>query len=246
MGAHIGMAWTVFYNFLVSFTDTCDIKRSSSLSGVHTNNAINAKRIGSYTKDSKATSISTEWQDHQKQTRDVCSTYNDKNAADGTIHEPPCTYSFMVNRMTSISKATDVDRKIKEILVSVSGWQAEGYPIRQPRAGWYAKVEDASFSLKVEATMDTKFVTILSMKSYGDNFKGTKLAIEFRTLRASGENDRAMHEITGYHTTKTSIHVPHKFELPNGGVKKGESVLVDVRLVSGSYFKIAGLAFCRY
>ena len=88
------------------------------------------------------------------------------------------------------------------------------------------------------------------MKSYGDNFKDTNLEVDVRIERKGGsestEIQTAKYKVNGYHDTKTSIHIPHKFELPDGGAKKGDSIVANFRLVSGSYFKIAGLAFCMY
>ena len=70
--------------------------------------------------------------------------------------------------------------------------------------------------------------------------------IEKKGASESKEPQAAKYEVNGYHDTRTSIHIPHKFELPDGGAKKGDSIVANFRLVSGSYFKIAGLAFCRY
>ena len=134
------------------------------------------------------------------------------------------------------------DRKMNEVLVTNVGWKAEGNPIKQPRAGWYAKEAGAHFVVKIDATHDIKFATVMIMKSYGPNFVDTRLEVDFQMQ--PGVN--VTHNITGYHETKTSIHVPQKFELPNAGITRGESLLVEFRLVSGSYFKIAGLAFCRF
>ena len=88
------------------------------------------------------------------------------------------------------------------------------------------------------------------MKSYGDNFKDTNLEVDVRIERKAGsestETQTVKYEVSGYHDTNTSIHIPHKFQLPDGGAKKGDSIVANFRLVSGSYFKIAGLAFCKY
>ena len=162
----------------------------------------------------------------------------------------PCTYAFMANRMTSVSTSAAVDKKLKEVLTSNTGWKAEGFPIKQPRIGFYAKETNAHFSLEIDVSMETKYMTIISMKSYGDNFKGTNLEVGV-TIQCKGGSTSAeatkssKYEVTGYHETKTSIHVPHKFALPGGGAKKGDIIVVNFHLVSGSYFKIAGLAFCR-
>ena len=210
----------MFYNFLLAFTESCDKSRKS----------------GPNKESSESESIRREYTNN---TSKVCKQYTENNTLS---NEPPCSYAFMVNRMTSVADATDVNRKMNEVLVTNVGWKAEGNLVKQPRAGWYAKEAGAHFSVKIDAAFDTKFATVMIMKSYGPNFLDTRLEIDFRM--PFGVN--VTHDITGYHETKTSIHVPQKFELPNGGITKGESLLVEFRLVSGSYFKIAGLAFCRF
>ena len=271
LGGHIGASWTVFYNFMSAFTDACEhTMQSSSL--ISDYNDIRSKSIGPY-KENEYGDIALDWKKYQESIREKCTedeelTANENGSTGASsistgknhIQRSPCTYAFMVNRMTSISTAGDVKQKLGEILSSNStGWNAEGFPIRHPRAAFYAKVPNAHFSLKVDASMETKYMTIVSMKSYGPNFIDSKLKVDVvieRKQNVGGDasasaarplsEDTAEYEIDGYHETKTSIHVPHKFELPNSGAKRGDSIIVNVRLVSGSYFKIAGIAFCRF
>jgi hypothetical protein len=90
-------------------------------------------------------------------------------------------------------------------------------------------------------------MTIMSMKSYGPNFVNTTLQVHVSILNGvSGKNSTAVQNIEGYHINPTSIHVPHKFELPGGGAREGDRIVLSARLVSGAYFKINGLAFCAY
>lgn len=118
-----------------------------------------------------------------------------------------------------------------------------GFPVKQPRTGWYAKKEHAKFSLKLVATLETNFMTIMSMKSWKTS-KETELRVSVQiTGLNQGKKD---YSISGYHEMQTSIHVPHKLELPEGGAKEGDTILVDAELFGGDYFKINGLAFCTY
>eukprot|EP00985_Skeletonema_marinoi_P028377 scaffold24732_cov139-Skeletonema_marinoi.AAC.1 len=126
---------------------------------------------------------------------------------------------------------------MNEVLTSSTGWKAEGFPIKQPRAraGFYAKEPNAHFSLKIEASIETKYMTIMSMKSYGNNFKDTNLEVDVRIERKGDDAAAATaevaksskYEVTGYHETRASIHVPHKFELPDGGADIGDSIVAN-------------------
>ena len=340
MGVHIGVAWTVFYNFISAFTDACDYTRV--LSSHINKNDVTAKSIGPYEETTVPTAEA--WKKHQSYIEEACSPSD--NNSPGSV--PPCTYAFMVHPITPVSRAAHVQSKMNEVMTYNVGWKAEGNPVKQPRAGWYAKEANATFSLTIDVSMETKYVTIMSMKSYGDNFKDTKVEVTVQILqnweseiemvdkaaareygvleqpskmqfysntsavsfcgddfwrdtqircnervqylhksyaitvdeaissllkkgecaciqtKAAGTKNSisgpdpdplphvtpkkavAKYEITGYHETKTSIHVPHKFKLPNDGAKEGDKLQVNFHLVSGSYFKIAGLAFCRF
>ena len=274
MGGHIGASWTVFYNFISAFTDACDYTSSTRISSsaspmpIIKSTDVTAKSVGPY-KEKDYGNISSEWKTHQDKIREMClseepftSSSSINNSTAATIssnhhHQKqlsPCTYAFMVNKMTTVSTSADVNKKMNEVLTSNTGWKAEGNLVKQPRAGFYAKETNAHFSLKIDVSMETKYMTIMSMKSYGDNFKDANLEVDVTiqrnkasTLSAEEATKKSSkYEVTGYHETKTSIHIPHKFELPDGGAKKGDIIVVNFRLVSGSYFKIAGLAFCRY
>ena len=102
--------------------------------------------------------------------------------------------------------------------------------------------------------MTTKFVTILSMKSYGIDFVGTQLNVSVVVVTTPRRgNDTVVVEessasflVDGYHETRTTVHFPHKFALPGGGANPGDSIRVQVQLVSGRHFKIAGIALCRH
>ena len=88
----------------------------------------------------------------------------------------------------------------------------------------------------------------MTMRSYGDNFRDTTLKVLIHVNSESNEKELKVseHSISGFHTTKTSIHIPNKMKLPGGGAKKGDAILVEVKLISGAYFKINGIALCTY
>jgi hypothetical protein len=62
----------------------------------------------------------------------------------------------------------------------------------------------------------------------------------------NSHGEEASYEISGYHETRTSVHFPHKLQLPGGGAKVGDTIFVEAQLASGSNFKIAGMAFCTF
>ena len=88
-------------------------------------------------------------------------------------------------------------------------------------------------------------MTIMSMKSWKTS-KETELKVSVQIIGSKHASSKKDYSISGYHEMQTSIHVPHKLELPGGGANKGDTILVDIELIGGDYFKINGLAFCAY
>jgi len=187
---------------------------------------------------------------------------NDNNGSD---HDPSNkqkkkgTFAWVVNRMTGPFTKYELRPIMDQVVFFNEGWNADGFPIQQPRTGWYGNGENASFSMKLEnVTVNTNFVIILTMKSYGPKFLNSKLAVlpsvvkapavmasDFLNNRTVDFENGATFLIDGYHETKTSVHFPHKVMIP-GGAKVGDSIILDAKIVGGSHFKIAGLAFCSF
>mmetsp|Transcript_640 Transcript_640/g.856 ORF Transcript_640/g.856 Transcript_640/m.856 type:complete len:638 (-) Transcript_640:172-2085(-) len=165
-----------------------------------------------------------------------------------------CAYAWVVNRITGFQFKEQLAQEMDKILRFNRGWKAEGYPVRSPKTGWYTHSPNAMFSLTIpNITVDTKYAVLLTMKSYSPAWIGSKLAVTLGVIKANETNqekpeegDMLTYNIEGYHTTKTSVHFPHKFLFPGSGAKVGDSLFMNARMVRGSEFKIAGLAFCSF
>ncbi len=166
-----------------------------------------------------------------------------------------CSYAWISHQLPSPDFVTkeQLAEEMDKVVISNNGWIADGDPVVNPRTGWYTYNENSSFSMKIEnVAIDTDFVLIYSMKSYGPNFIGSRLNITTEVLRGSNRDSNDMNtpghglepfEIEGYHTTRSSVHFPHKIPI-SGGAKVGDTVIFHAKLTGGSHFKIAGIAFC--
>jgi hypothetical protein len=192
MGFHIGMAWTVLFNFLNAAVEACSdgddgLESSLALSTTEwitswTDNASTeelsstakqgtpSKYIPRLKPKSTPASIVFEWKDHVAVEEKNCQTDERINA---TSHVPACSYAWMVNQLTDISRPVHINNVLRAVLTSNDGWVAKGKPIQQPRTGWYAEKENATFSLKIHnVSVETNFLTLLTMKSYGPTWFG--------------------------------------------------------------------------
>jgi hypothetical protein len=86
----------------------------------------------------------------------------------------------------------------------------------ETKAGWYAKQE-----------FDTKFLTLMSMKSYNPNFMNTRLEVNVKILR----NVDQIRNFTSF-ATREKIHCL---------LKRGESFLRIQNEAKGFRFQMMGL-----
>jgi len=279
-GLHIGIAWAVLYNILVSIVRACRddgsrggggglvpsytklprvedsvrVTRYASYGNVAFDATTNLPALKEYIRGKTSPVKFMSGLEHTtnipKQVHDdwllqVQSRNEACNNGDGDDDESRmCTYAWMVNRGTGIKTKEDLERALSDVRASQTGWEVS----EKPQTGWFARKEKASFSLEIPVTAKTNYLTVLSMVSYGPKFVGANLLLSLN-VQKNGKNvagrSTIEYNVTGYHRTKTSIHVPHKFKLPDGGANSGEIIFINGTLSSGSHFKIAGLALCR-
>ena len=92
MGSHIGVAWTVFFNFLNAFTESCEDGSALRHRAVSkdSNNAPHKKYLGRYQKDETVKSLHARWQQESDHMKRQCSKHKGTNAIE------VCTYAWMV------------------------------------------------------------------------------------------------------------------------------------------------------
>ncbi len=174
----------------------------------------------------------------------------------GAEYVRKCSYAWIFGDPETLKK------EMKKILLHTDGWTVGGYPIRQ-RTGWYTHTPNATFSIIIrDLPIDTKVLTILSMKSYSGKWRDSKLAVSTTIVPPKNETTLLTTEgnkfdweaaessdiyyIDGYQDTKTSVHFKHKIPISGGVAIAGDSIIMNAKLVGGQEFKIAGLAFCAF
>mmetsp|Transcript_15778 Transcript_15778/g.45455 ORF Transcript_15778/g.45455 Transcript_15778/m.45455 type:complete len:330 (-) Transcript_15778:712-1701(-) len=288
IGMHMGLGWTVAFNILNSIVNVCnDVQIGAEKHALETddyqlsdaNSADNEKSSNPFSIDPKllpnlrkgeppfhhfpnirqieggTDTIRREFEKNVATTKELCHKMEKKPEK-----SVKCPWYWFFNQMTGFRTVGQVNSKMNEVLISNEGWAAEGKPIQKPRTGWYTHRANSLFSIKIEnVPVDTKYVVILSMKSYVEKWVGSKLAVSSSVVKSAtipeSMNNRAsvvdwnndsIFRIDGYHDVKTSVHFPHKIPIQGGGAKAGESLLIDLKLVGGKGFKIAGIAVCAY
>jgi hypothetical protein len=125
-----------------------------------------------------------------------------------------CEYSWFVNALTPYKDREQIRKKMDEIMVENNNWAATGFAKlhRHPNTGWSALANNATFSVKLEnITLDTRFVVLLTFRSYTKEFKRSKVAVTLRVMNrsnmthhsdsenATSFNESETYEIDGYH-----------------------------------------------
>jgi hypothetical protein len=172
-----------------------------------------------------------------------------------------CVYAWMANQMTPVWTQEDVARAMKRVVMENDGWIA----VDRPKAGWYTNGGTSSagnnssfFSIEMRnISADASHITILSLKSYGSQWEGSRIRIvvevEASTNDAVPSRRSAEYYVDGYHNKSISVSYPHRFRLPGvredsgvvGGARAGDTVRAQFTNVGAAQFKISGLAICE-
>jgi hypothetical protein len=262
VGMHIGIAWTVVFNLLSAFQETCsDVVETTDELPVATLDSMKWALVEPPTKyQGRIASIedaSREWRSRIAWKDQHCPMPASDLAPFSTS---VCTYAWTVNPVT-ISEPHHIDEALRPALVKVDGWRADyfnnGTVFRSP--GFGTETPNSTFALELHnVTQPTKHLTIFSMSSYGPGFSNSVLQLKVRIVRSASSSASAMdtkkqassneatYEVKGSHDLRTSVFFPHKFRLPGEqGAQVGDTIRLDARLVSGKAFKIQAVAFCQ-
>jgi hypothetical protein len=205
LGFHLGMTWVVLFNLLNAVVKGCnDILSDASSSDIPTIavevEVLSPEYISPMSSDLTFPTLSAEWRSNIASAASRCQ--NNTNA--GKV----CASAWMVNRMTGVSRPADVDKELRPVLKSSNGWKASGFPIRQPRTGWYANAANATFDLEYkDITLESRFLTILYLKSYTGGYKDSLLVVTMEVIHQGAGNGTSVSsvsisEIKGYHKSK--------------------------------------------
>ncbi|KAL7526921.1 hypothetical protein ACHAWF_001971 [Thalassiosira exigua] len=86
MGSHIGVAWTVFFNFLKSFVESCEDGPSL---GHGAPSSLPTKNLGSYVEKEDMETLHSRWQSNTRKAGNICELQSD-------FDQDVCTYAWMV------------------------------------------------------------------------------------------------------------------------------------------------------
>ena len=210
-GFHFGMAWSLTYAFLHAVVETCNADPALYVDDTEWPVRKMPDRHTRYT------SVPAEW----------------KKNRDASCIPQKCAYSWLVNRFVP----KQVDDAMAAFLLSVDGWKATGDPIRQPRTGYYAQHVNATFTMRFPAWgEDARQLTLTTLHSDQPEFDS-----DMEVSMILGNEAVWTQQISAHHDDRSSIHLPHKYELP----RTDSSFDLTFRVVRGRQFKIAGMALCR-
>ena len=80
------------------------------------------------------------------------------------------------------------------------------------------------------------------MVSYGDKWKDSKIVV---TVSSKKKKYIAREEISGFHNMSVSLTVPHTIYLQEA-IRGEDEVYLKIDLLTGTTFKILGLALCEF
>jgi hypothetical protein len=257
MAFHIILAWLLLFNIMDSLFQMLEIERTQVIDSLDPH--FSESNVGDFkydvvrlpdaqlpplTSNLLVEDVPNLWKEELSRKDFLKSFCNDNS--DYSSH--PCEFAWISCRVCKTKTAGDIHNFLLTVTTHIEGWRAEGNPIQPPRAGWVAFQPNASFGILLkEIEIPIRTVTILAMKSYCEQWMGSKLKLSLEVIRSANATDTLVSsfEIEGYHEEKTSVLLKHKFQLAeNNYPMKGGSLQINATLIGGSAFKISGMALC--
>jgi hypothetical protein len=143
MGFHIAAAWTVLLNLVDALYEAC-VEEADGGDPKGPGAAAFPEPPTKYRGGLGPTdAVRREWEANLEAGAAECGGNRSRAPLPAAAGPPPhstgaCAYAWMVNRQASVSEPRHVAAALRPVLAASGGWRARGYPIRQPRTGWYA------------------------------------------------------------------------------------------------------------
>lgn len=250
---HLSAAWTMVYGFVSNMIDSCnDYKTMSTHQKSYSE--IPLDRIPPLAeKNTSLTNLQEEWNASVVHRQASCA-----NTTNTTVERPCDSRSWVVHKVGGFDRARQMKRAFTTLHSNVKNWIVEGTSIfAKPRPGWIATAANASFETILDGEHSgIKYVTILSMKSYGKKWEGSQLKVTFWDMGVGGmtNNDEIKaslvgeYLIGGFHHSNTSVLYPHKLLLQgtgsDGRIPVGHWLKTTFTVVGGTTFRIQGILYC--
>lgn len=238
---HTGLAWLLVLQLLHTFGEYCHDAAwgevSESAAGHNrsiTWKELDPRNIPKQSLDMSIQELVSGWKNSTNLYEQKCSD-PDYRAGD------TCSYRWVVHRATSVSTRQTITAILSDVMDFNERWQAVGNPVRPPRPGWYGGEPNATFQISISATsLPIRKVTIRYLKSYGDEWKDSKVRVTLEVVRANATIATSIRDLVGVHNSSTSVNYQ---EILDVSADVGDTVVASFLVVSG-IFKITGMLFC--
>jgi hypothetical protein len=272
---HITVAWVFVFNILYALHDNC-IERTNALTSLKPTKSSDTKtavrqtidhldgvHIPELTDNLKILDVQAEWKGRIPDEQDIELCLEKQSVANSSTEKATphstskCFYVWMVNRVAKVTTTDHVNQVLQPYLVGNEGWQASGFPVQQPRTGWFAEEgRDSWFELAFEGLpISVQSLTVVYMKSYSEKWYNATVQIDCSIGASMNHNssredfpvssaESLRYHLTGYHVEKTSVLIPEKLQLPSQNRNSGDTLHLKFKLIEGETFKITGMALC--
>ena len=241
MTGHVAVAWAMAYATLQVAVDHC-------WTGANEHDPRAPSFVPPRLDDKTAwKDLPKDWKEQARQQNETENSYCQSASADVS----PCPFAFVATPAGNTRTAKDLDKYLKGFITARSGgWK----PINDRRNGWQNKIglhTDKLYSyltLKIPLIRNpVRFITLHSLKSYGELWDGSEARFEYQIYEDDGMEALVYNTsrvVQGFHNDTTSIAYPMELDLGDHAARIGQTVVVNMTLVSGPQFKIISLLLC--
>jgi lysophospholipase L1-like esterase len=239
LGFHIGMAWTMLYNTVDTFIETCQSIESQVVGSVKGSD-IHDQWLS---KVQDPLSSYMEYESFGENWRHRLATFStDCQSRMWNSTQPACEHAWIYKSTEHILTTEDIINVTASHLVASENWPAtsiEGHGYHAIAPGAYLTFEYRN------VTQPARSITIMYLRSGLKEFYDSTVRVDAEVTSADGTvRPGVSTTVHGSHELYTSVYYAHKVVLADGGAQPGESVRLSFRLLSGSRFRILGIAVC--
>mmetsp|Transcript_19480 Transcript_19480/g.28821 ORF Transcript_19480/g.28821 Transcript_19480/m.28821 type:complete len:757 (-) Transcript_19480:57-2327(-) len=248
---HATTPWLLAYNFIKPILEHCEEAEDTAqplideLSAKELRGGLDVHMMPEMVAFKEPGYLLDEWTEAQRIRNERCAT--DERA-------DTCSYAWMVGKLTGITSADRVKEFVENQMVKElsHGWEEEKLMSKsgRQRPGWTATKKDDVFVIDIEPKAGKKinYVTVIYIKSYGENWVGSRADIRLDILKKKDDkikfNSTVLTHLIGHHASGTSTSYVEKIKLSEGGAMGGEKVRATFKLAADKHFTIKGLLFC--
>jgi hypothetical protein len=237
LGFHIGMSWTMLFNTVQAFIQTCQSINATSSEG--TEGSEEAEEWTSKVQDPLSEHLIINRMGKKWRSR-YASFDTDCQARVRSNTTSVCEYAWIPSHITNVSSEDRLAHAIEPYIVESANWNITNGGIFAVKTGAYLKLRYQNL------TQPSNAIFLMYIRSNQQEFDESKIVVHTE-VHTTEEAVRSGVPVTleGHHEPWSTVFYSKVIDLAKSRALPGDSMKVTFQLVEGQYFHLKGVAICN-